>query len=184
MSRIADKPTIIPETVELNVEKNLVTVKGKKGELKLQMKNDVKIEIKDNELMVLRNEEVIRRKSDLKKNTALRGTYTALIRNMITGVTEGFKKELEVIGVGYRAALQGNKLVLNLGYSNPIEVETPNGMQIEVPTPNKVIVHGIDKYEVGELACKIRNYRRPNPYSGKGVKYIDEVIIRKEGKKV
>ncbi|MDN5343343.1 50S ribosomal protein L6 [Oceanotoga sp. DSM 15011] len=184
MSRIADKPTVIPQGVEINVEANKVTVKGKKGELNLEFRSEVTIDINENELMVGLKEETLKRASDKKRLTALRGTYTALIRNMITGVTEGFSKELEIVGIGYRAAKQGKQLVLNLGYSHPIEYDAPEGIEIDVPAPNKIIIKGSDKYMVGEVAAIIRKMRKPNAYSGKGVKYIDEVIIKKEGKKV
>lgn len=184
MSRIADKPTIIPKDVSISYESGILTVKGKKGELKQEISNKVFLDIKENELMVLPNENFNIRKSDEKKSTALRGTITSLIRNMILGVTEGFKKELEIIGVGYRAALQGNKLTMNLAYSHPIEITPPEGITIEVPAPNKIIVSGANKYIVGEVASKIRSFRKPNPYSGKGIKYSDEIILRKEGKKV
>ncbi|BBE30911.1 50S ribosomal protein L6 [Tepiditoga spiralis] len=184
MSRIADRPTAIPEGVEIKVENNTVTVKGKNGELKLDFLPSVKVEIAENELRVLENENVRKRAADEKKITALRGTYTSLIRNMIIGVTEGFKKELEIVGIGYRASMQGNKLVMNLGYSHPIEYVAPEGINIEVPAPNKIVVKGSDKYLVGEVTAKLRRYRKPNAYSGKGVRYAGEVIVKKEGKKV
>jgi len=184
MSRIADKPTAIPAGVEVKVEKNTVIIKGKKGELKQDFLPTVTVEINENELMVKENENVRKRASDGKKITALRGTYTSLIRNMIVGVTEGFQKELQIVGIGYRASMQGNKLVINLGYSHPIEYVAPEGISIEVPEPTKVFVKGINKYLVGEVAAKIRRFRKPNAYSGKGVRYVDEVIIKKEVKKI
>lgn len=184
MSRIADKPTIIPEGVDVKKEGKNITVKGKKGELKFNLNDQYDIEINENELMVISKQTNYKRKSNLKKQTALRGTYTSIIRNMITGVTEGFEKSLEILGIGYRAQIQGNKLILNLGYSHPVELTPPEGIYVEVPQPNKVIIKGIDKYAVGQFAAKIRKVREPNAYSGKGVKYLDEVIIKKEGKKV
>ncbi len=184
MSRIADKPTIIPEGVEIKIDGNIISVKGKKGELSFDLDDQFDLDINEKELMVVSKPSESKRKSNLKKQTALRGTYTSIIRNMINGVTEGFSKELEIVGIGYRAQMQGSKLILNLGYSHPIELTPPEGVTVEVPQPNKVNVKGIDKYAVGQLAAKIRKMREPNAYSGKGVKYIDEVIIKKEGKKV
>jgi len=184
MSRIADKPTAIPEGVEIKKDGNVVSVKGKKGELKFDLDDQFELDINENELMVISNPTERKRKSNLKKQTALRGTYTSLIRNMIIGVTEGFSKELEIVGIGYRAQMQGSKLILNLGYSHPIELTPPEGVTIEVPQPNRVNVKGINKYDVGQLAAKIRKMREPNAYSGKGVRYLNEVIIKKEGKKV
>lgn len=183
-SRIADKPTVIPQNVQVLQEDNLVKVKGKNGELSLYLPKELEITIKDNELMVEGREEYIKRAADRKQITALRGTYTALIRNMIKGVTEGYQKELEVMGVGYKAQVQGNSLILNIGYSNPVVFEIPKGIVIEVPQPTKIIVKGIDKYQVGEVAARIRSLRKVNVYSGKGIKYVDEVVIRKKGKKV
>jgi large subunit ribosomal protein L6 len=184
MSRIADKPTSIPEGVDIKKDGMNIVVKGKKGELNFDLDEQFDIEINENELMVVSKPSESKRKSNLKKQTALRGTYTSIIRNMITGVTEGFEKNLEIVGIGYRAQMQGSKLILNLGYSHPIELTPPEGVTIEVPQPNKVNIKGIDKYAVGQVAAKIRKMREPNAYSGKGVKYLDEVIIKKEGKKV
>lgn len=184
MSRIADKPTSIPEGVDIKKDGMNITIKGKKGELKFDLDDKFDIEINENKLMVVSKLSENKRKSNLKKQTALRGTYTSIIRNMITGVTEGFEKNLEILGIGYRAQMQGSKLILNLGYSHPLELTPPEGVTIEVPQPNKVNIKGIDKYAVGQVAANIRKMREPNAYSGKGVKYLDEVIIKKEGKKV
>ncbi|MDK2945459.1 50S ribosomal protein L6 [Geotoga petraea] len=184
MSRIADKPTTIPNGVDIKKEGMSIIVKGKNGELKIDLDEQFDIEINENELMVVSKSSESKRKSNMKKQTALRGTYTSIIRNMIKGVTEGFEKNLEILGIGYRAQMQGNKLILNLGYSHPIEITPPEGITIEVPQPNKVNIKGIDKHAVGQVAAKIRKIREPNAYSGKGVKYLDEVIIKKEGKKV
>ncbi|PNR97121.1 50S ribosomal protein L6 [Petrotoga sp. 9PWA.NaAc.5.4] len=183
-SRIADKPTVVPVGVEVNIEGSKVTVKGKKGELFLELPNELVVKKEDNNIMVYGKDEYIMRTSDAKRITALRGTYTSHLRNMIKGVTEGFQKELEIIGIGYRAQLQGKKLILNIGYSNPVEFDIPEGINIEVPQPTRVVVKGIDKYLVGEVAAQIRKLRKVNVYSGKGIKYIDEIVIRKEGKKV
>ncbi|HOB16120.1 MAG TPA: 50S ribosomal protein L6 [Defluviitoga sp.] len=183
-SRVADKPTVIPEEVQVSVEDNLVKVKGKKGELSLFLPKELELTIRDNELMVVGKEQYIKRAADRKKLTALRGTYTSLIRNMITGVTEGYQKELEVLGIGYRAQVQDNTLILNIGYSNPVVFEIPDGIIIEVPQPTRIIVKGIDKYLVGEVAARIKSLRKVNVYSGKGIKYADEVVVRKKGKKV
>ncbi|HOO74035.1 MAG TPA: 50S ribosomal protein L6 [Tepiditoga sp.] len=184
MSRIADKPTVIPQGVEVKFENGILTVKGKKEELSMEVISELAVEIKENELLVVANKVLSNRKSNEKRLTALRGTFTSHIRNMIDGVTKGFTKELEIVGIGYRASLQGSKLIMNLGYSHPIEFDAPKGITIEVPAPNKVNVKGSDKYLVGETAAKIRKFRQPNVYSGKGVRYLGEVINLKEGKKV
>ena len=176
MSRIGRLPIVIPAcvTVTLN-EGNEVIVKGAKGELTRKFNADMKIEVKDNEVIVTRP-------SDNKNHRALHGLTRALLANMINGVNAEFKKELDIVGVGYRAQLQGNKLVLNMGYSHPVEMEAPAGITFEVPTPNKIIVKGIDKQLVGQVAANIRKVREPEPYKGKGIKYSTEVVRRKEGK--
>lgn len=184
MSRIADKPTVIPQDVEVKLDGNKVLVKGKNGELSLELRPELFVEIEENSLMVSLKKDFIKRKADEKKYVALRGTFTSLIRNMIIGVTKGFEKHLEIVGIGYRAAMQGSKLILSVGYSNPVEYVAPEGITIQVPAPNKIDIKGIDKYLVGQEASKIRSVRKPNAYSGKGIRYVDEVIIKKEGKKV
>ncbi|AEX85281.1 50S ribosomal protein L6 [Marinitoga sp. 1135] len=184
MSRISKNPIDIPNGVEVTVNEKEIKVKGPKGELTQEYLPYVKFVIEDNKIKVEGNESAMKRKSDAKKINMFQGTYASLVKNMIKGVTEGFTKELEIIGIGYRAKLQGSTLVLELGYSHPIEYIPPEGITIEVPAPNKVIVKGIDKYLVGEVAAKIKRFRKPNVYSGKGIKYVGEVIIRKQGKKV
>jgi len=176
MSRIGIKPIDIPNGVEVKINKgNLVEVKGPKGSLKTQLDPKMDIKIEDNKVLV-------NRPNDTKKYKSLHGLTRTLIFNMIEGVTKGYEKKLEIVGTGYRAQKQGKKLVLNLGYSHPIELEEPEGIQIEVPAATQIIVKGIDKQLVGNVAAKIRDYRRPEPYKGKGIKYADEVIRRKAGK--
>lgn len=183
MSRIAKKPVVLPSNVQLTITDSEIKVKGPKGELKLATHPYVNIKVEGNEVWFSPNLEVAKRKADEKKFKAMVGTYWRLVRNMVIGVTEGFKKELEIVGVGYRAQLQGNKLIMNLGYAHPVEMDIPSDIKVEVPAPNKIIVSGIDKQRVGQFAADIRRWREPNPYSGKGIKYVDEVIRLKEGKK-
>lgn len=176
MSRIGRKPIAIPAGVEVTLaEGNVVTVKGPKGTLTQTMHGDMIIKIEANEV-------IVERPSEQKLHKSLHGLTRTLIANMVTGVSVGFTKELEINGVGYRAQKQGNKLVLGLGYSHPVEMEDIPGLTVEVPTPNKIVVSGADKQAVGQLAAKIREKRPPEPYKGKGIKYVDERIIRKEGK--
>ncbi|OBR93014.1 50S ribosomal protein L6 [Clostridium ragsdalei P11] len=176
MSRIGKLPIAIPSGVTFAVTPdNVVTVKGPKGQLVKAMRKDMNIAVEDNSIVVKRN-------NDEKESRALHGLTRALINNMVIGVTEGYAKTLELVGVGYRAQLQGKKLVLNLGFSHPIEVEAVEGITFETPAPTKVIVKGIDKELVGDVSADIRNWRKPEPYKGKGIKYENEVIRRKEGK--
>ncbi|AZV58736.1 50S ribosomal protein L6 [Clostridium sp. AWRP] len=176
MSRIGKLPIAIPSGVTFAVTPdNVVTVKGPKGQLVKAMRKDMNIAVEDNSIVVKRN-------NDEKEVRALHGLTRALINNMVIGVTEGYAKTLELVGVGYRAQLQGKKLVLNLGFSHPIEVEAIEGITFETPAPTKIIVKGIDKELVGDVSADIRNWRRPEPYKGKGIKYENEVIRRKEGK--
>ena len=176
MSRIGRAPVAIPAGVEVNVaDNNVVTVKGPKGTLTQQFNENLTITVEGNVITVARP-------NDLKENRALHGLTRSLINNMVVGVTEGFKKTLEVNGVGYRVALEGNKLVMNLGFSHQVIMEAPAGITIEVPTPNQIIVSGYDKQLVGQFAANIREKRPPEPYKGKGIKYSDEVIRRKVGK--
>ncbi|OAA92329.1 50S ribosomal protein L6 [Clostridium ljungdahlii] len=176
MSRIGKLPIAIPSGVTFAVTPdNVVTVKGPKGQLVKAMRKDMNIAVEDNSIVVKRN-------NDEKESRALHGLTRALINNMVIGVTEGYAKTLELVGVGYRAQLQGKKLVLNLGFSHPIEVEAVEGISFETPAPTKVVVKGIDKELVGDVSADIRNWRRPEPYKGKGIKYENEVIRRKEGK--
>lgn len=176
MSRIGRMPIAIPSGVTVNVTPdNVVTVKGPKGQLIRTMHKDMNIAIENNHV-------VVSRPSDVKEHRALHGLTRALLNNMVKGVTEGYQKTLELVGVGYRASLQGKKLVMSLGYSHPVEVEPVEGVTFETPAPNKVIVKGIDKEIVGAVAADIRTWRMPEPYKGKGIKYENEVIRRKEGK--
>jgi large subunit ribosomal protein L6 len=176
MSRIGLKPINIPSGVEIKISnKNLVEVKGPKGQLSQQIDPDMEIKIEDGVLTVARP-------TENKKHKSLHGLSRTLINNMIVGVTEGYSKALDIVGTGYRAAKQGKKLVLTVGYSHPVEMEDPNGIEVEVPAPNKIVVKGTDKQLVGSYASKIRDWRRPEPYKGKGIKYTDEVIRRKVGK--
>lgn len=176
MSRVGRQPITIPEGVQVTVDdKNIVTVKGPKGELKQDINPDIIININDNILTV-------ERPSDNKNHRALHGLSRALIANMIEGVTKGYEKKLEIVGVGYRAAKQGKKLNLTLGFSHPVEMEDPEGITTETPSQTEIIVKGIDKQLVGNYAAKIRDLRPPEPYKGKGIRYAGEYIRRKEGK--
>ena len=176
MSRIGLKPIMIPSGVEVTIaENNTVTVKGPKGTLTNKFNNE----------MIIKKEEstiVVERPTENKKHKSLHGLTRTLINNMVVGVSEGFEKKLEIKGVGYRAAKQGKKLVMNLGFSHPVEMDDPEGITTEVPNQFEIIVKGIDKQQVGKYAYVIRAWRKPEPYKGKGIKYADEVIIRKEGK--
>ena len=174
MSRIGLKPITIPAGVDVNVNGTTVTVKGPNGTLSMDAHPNMTVSIEGSEI-------IVSRPNDAKENRSLHGLTRTLIHNMIVGVTEGFKKNLEVNGVGYRAAKQGKKLVLSLGYSHPVEMEDPEGIETKVDG-NKIIVSGISKEKVGQFAAEIRDKRRPEPYKGKGIKYADEVIRRKVGK--
>lgn len=175
MSRIGKLPVVIPAGVTVDIQPgNVVTVKGPKGELKRELDHEMTLEQKDNEIIVTRPD-------DLKRHKALHGLTRALLHNMVVGVTDGFTKTLEINGVGYRAQKQGKKLVLSLGYSHPIEMEDPEGLESTVEG-NKIIIKGIDKQAVGQYAANIREKRAPEPYKGKGIKYADEIIRRKVGK--
>lgn len=176
MSRIGKMPIELPAGVEVKIANdNTVTVKGPKGTLEQTFSNQIKIELNDNVI-------TITRPNDIKEVRALHGLTRSLLNNMVIGVTQGFTKELDINGVGYRAAKQGKTLVLNLGYSHQVEVDEIDGITIDVPNPNKLIINGIDKQKVGQFAANIREKRPPEPYKGKGIKYVDEVIKRKEGK--
>lgn len=175
MSRIGRKPIVIPAGVDVKIEGNTVTVKGSKGSLTQTMVSSMKLKMENGEVTVSRP-------SDDKEYRSLHGLTRTLINNMVVGVTEGFKKELEINGVGYRAAKQGSDLVMNLGYSHQVIMSDNDDITIEVPAPNKIIINGIDKQKVGQFAAEVREKRPPEPYKGKGIKYIDEVIIRKDGK--
>ena len=176
MSRIGRMPISLPSNVEVTVgEGNLVTVKGPKGTLTQKLSEKMTLTREDNVIHVTRP-------NDEKENRALHGLTRTLLNNMVIGVTEGYQKGLEIVGTGYRAQKNGKKLVLTIGYSHPVEFEEENGITIEVPAPNKILVKGIDKQAVGQTAAVIRSVREPEPYLGKGIKYDTEVIRRKAGK--
>jgi large subunit ribosomal protein L6 len=175
MSRVGKKPIEIPAGVTVTLNNSTVTVKGPKGELTRSFNPDIEIKIEENLV-------TITRPSDVKEHRALHGTTRALIANMVEGVSKGFERKLELIGVGYRAQKQGNKLVLNVGYSHPVEIEPESGLEVEVPTNTKITITGTDKERVGALAANIRQVRPPEPYKGKGIRYEGEVVRRKEGK--
>ena len=176
MSRIGKMPISIPAGVEVTLgEGNLVTVKGPKGTLTQKLSDKMTLTREDGVINVTRP-------NDEKENRSLHGLTRSLLNNMVVGVTEGYKKELDVNGVGYRVAKEGKKLTMNLGYSHPVVMEEIEGITIDVPAPNKIIINGIDKQKVGQFAAEVRGKRPPEPYKGKGIKYTDEVIRRKEGK--
>ena len=174
MSRIGNKILILPSNVTLTVDGNKVTVKGPKGELSTEINKHITVEVNENQV-------VVKRDNDNYKN--FHGTANANIKNMIVGVSEGFEKKLEAVGVGYRFALKGNQLVVTAGYSHPVEVNIPEGIKLEVPSNTELFVRGADKQLVGEFAANVRKIRQPEPYKGKGIRYTDEHIIRKVGKK-
>ena len=176
MSRIANNPINIPTGVEVNIAGNLVTIKGTKGELTHNVHPLIKVEHMENILKTSTN-------NDSKFAKALSGTTRALIQNIITGVSEGFERKLEIVGVGYRAAVSGKTLNLTLGFSHPVAFKIPEGIIIEMPSQTEITIKGSDKQQVGQVAADIRAYRRPEPYKGKGVRYSDERIVRKEAKK-
>ena len=176
MSRIGRAPIAVPAGVEIKVEdNNVVTVKGPKGTLTQKFNPNMNIAMEGNVITVTRP-------NDAKENRSLHGLTRTLINNIVVGVTTGYKKELDVNGVGYRVAKEGNKLVMNLGYSHPVEMEETEDVKVEVPSPNRIIISGIDNQKVGQFAAEVRGKRPPEPYKGKGIKYTTEVIRRKEGK--
>ncbi|WP_026565536.1 50S ribosomal protein L6 [Bacillus sp. UNC41MFS5] len=175
MSRVGKKPIVIPAGVTVTLNNNTVTVKGPKGELTRTFHTDITITVEENLV-------TITRPSDAKEHRALHGTTRAVLANMVEGVSTGFTRGLELIGVGYRAQKQGNKLVLNVGYSHPVEIEAEEGLEIEVPANTKIVIKGTDKERVGALAANIRGVRPPEPYKGKGIRYEGEFVRRKEGK--
>ena len=175
MSRIGNKVITIPAGVEVKLDDNFATVKGPKGELKQQFDKDMTFNVEGNEITVVRP-------SDSKRHRTVHGTTRAILANMIEGVSTGFKKELELIGVGYRAQMQGKKLVLSVGYSHPVEFEEIEGIKLGVEGNTKVSIEGINKEVVGQYAAKVRAVRPPEPYKGKGIRYVGEYVRRKEGK--
>ncbi|HEY1356846.1 MAG TPA: 50S ribosomal protein L6 [Thermoleophilaceae bacterium] len=176
MSRIGKQPVAVPDGVEVSVEPGLVKVKGPKGELEERVSSDMTVKQENGDILVTRP-------TDRGEHRALHGLTRSLIFNMVQGVTEGFEKRLEIQGVGYRAQLQGKKLVMSLGYSHPVEIEAPEGIDFEVPAPTQVVVRGISKQVVGEVAANVRKQRPPEPYKGKGVRYQGEYVARKVGKR-
>jgi large subunit ribosomal protein L6 len=175
MSRIGKKPIEIPTGVTITMNGDVVTVKGPKGELTRSFNSDIEIKVEENVINVSRP-------TDSKDHRTIHGTTRALLANMVEGVSKGFEKSLELIGVGYRAQKQGKKLILNVGYSHPVEFEPEEGLEVEVPSNTKVIIKGINKERVGALAANIREVRPPEPYKGKGIRYEGEFVRRKEGK--
>lgn len=175
MSRIGRKPIQVPDGVKINLDHNGITVKGPKGTLSRALHKDMKVTVEESVITV-------ERPSDNKLHRSLHGTTRSVIQNMVSGVTVGFAKSLELVGVGYRANKTGEKVVLNVGYSHPVEIVPDSGIEFEVPSNTKIIVKGIDKELVGATAAKIRSVREPEPYKGKGIKYENERVLRKEGK--
>ncbi|MCC6550846.1 MAG: 50S ribosomal protein L6 [Ignavibacteriaceae bacterium] len=175
MSRIGKKPVVIPEKVNVKVTDGVITVKGPKGELSAELPKTIDYKLDGNEMSFSRS-------NDQKENRSLHGLVRALTANMIQGVTNGFSKTLDIVGVGYRAELKGTNLLINIGYSHPIYFIPPAGVTLAVTTPTQIVISGIDKQLVGQVAAKIRSFREPEPYKGKGIKYSDEQIRRKAGK--
>jgi len=175
LSRIGRKPIEIPNGVDVKIDNNRVTVKGPKGTLTKEIHGDIRVRVENNVIYV-------ERPSDNKLHRSLHGTTRTIIANMVDGVTKGYEKALEIVGVVYRANKSGNNLVLNVGYSHPVEIVPEQGIEFEVPANNRIIVRGIDKELVGATAAKVRSVREPEPYKGKGIKYENERILRKEGK--
>lgn len=176
MSRVGKKPIKIPESVQVQVERNKVTVKGPKGELSRQVRPEIKVEVKDDQI-------VFTPQIKSKRTNAFWGLTRALVNNMVEGVTKGYEKKLKIQGLGYKANMEGNKLVLKVGYSHPVEVEPPEEIKVSVDK-SIITVSGIDKELVGQIACKIRKVKPPEPYKGKGIRYVGEKVRRKPGKRV
>ncbi len=174
MSRVAKNPIALPKGVELSVDGSKVSVKGPKGNLSVQLHPSVSLKQEDGQYKIEWNSE---------KDAAMAGTFRSLVSNMVTGVSEGFEKKLQLIGVGYRAQVQGNSLNLTLGFSHPINYVAPEGVNIDAPSQTEIIITGCDKQKVGQAAAEIRAFRPPEPYKGKGIRYADERVIRKEAKK-
>ncbi len=177
MSRIGKIPVIVPKDAKVALDKGSVRVEGPKGKLSLNLPLGISLEQKDGKILVSRN-------SDSKQNRANQGTIRALIVNMVNGVTKGHKKELEIQGVGFRAAVQGTKLTLNLGFSHPVEFSIPAGVKVATPKPTEITIEGIDNALVGYVAASIRRFKIPEPYKGKGIRYVGELVRRKQGKSV
>jgi len=184
MSRLTKKPIVLPKGVQVTIDDKSIVVKGPKGELKRDIFDEVKLEQKEDGIYIIQKNDNLIRKSEQKKIAMMCGTFASLLKSMIIGVSEGFKKELEIVGVGYRAQLKGKNLILNLGYSHPIEVIPPEGIVFEVSSPTAISVSGIQKDVVGQIAANIKRWRIPIVYSGKGIRYKGEYIRTKVGKKV
>lgn len=177
MSRIGKKPVAVPAGVKASVAGNIITIEGKLGKLNYTFDKNFKVEVKDNLVSVTRP-------SDAKQDKATHGLIRSLVQNMMVGVSEGYKKDLEITGVGFKAAVQGKILNIVLSYTHPINYKIPEGISIETPKPNQIMIKGMDKAKVGEVASEIRDYYRPEPYKGKGIKYVGEQVRRKAGKAV
>lgn len=177
MSNIGKQPVDVPDGVDVSLNQNMINIKGSLGELSLEYNSEINVKYEDNKILV-------NRPSDNKKHKEFHGLYRALIQNMITGVTEGFTKELSLVGVGYTAEKKENFLIINAGYSHPIYMEIPDVLAIEVPSVTSIVIKGASKQNVGDMAAKIREIRKPEPYKGKGIRYIDENVRRKAGKTV
>ena len=177
MSRIGRKPIVVPSNVKANLQGRLIKVEGPKGKLEMTHHQRVKVKVEGADITVERS-------TDLPADRALHGLTRSLINNMVKGVVDGFTKELDIVGVGLRAALKGKVLALSLGFSHPVELAIPDGVEVKVPKPEKILISGIDKQLVGQVAANIRALKKPEPYKGKGIKYVDEVIRRKQGKAV
>lgn len=175
MSRVGRMPVKVPAGVEVSIDGNLIRVKGPKGELTRELHKDMSIDLEDGQILV-------RRPTDDRQHRALHGLTRSLVANMVTGVTQGYSRTLELVGTGFRAAKAGKVLTLTIGYSHPVEVEPPGGIEIDVPNPTTVIIRGSDKEQVGQLAANIRDIRPPEPYLGKGIRYAGERVRRKVGK--
>ncbi|MCL2176498.1 MAG: 50S ribosomal protein L6 [Firmicutes bacterium] len=175
MSRVGRSPIVIPAGVEVDISGTTITIKGKLGELKREINPSIKVAVEGGEIILTRS-------SDVKQHKSLHGLYRALIANMVKGVSEGWEKTLILNGVGYRAAIAGNKITLNIGYSHPIEVTAPDNLKVELISNTEIKVSGISNEEVGQFAANVRAFRKPEPYHAYGIRYKDEVIIRKEGK--
>ena len=176
MSRVAKAPVNLPSGVEFRQEGNVVTLKGSKGTLSLELNNEVELKQEDNALQ-------LSPRSGSRFSTAIAGTMRSLLANMAQGVSQGFERKLELVGVGYRAQAQGNKLSLTLGFSHPVVHNVPEGITVETPSQTEIVIKGVDKQKVGQVAAEIRRYRPPEPYKGKGVRYLNEYVKRKEAKK-
>ena len=177
MSNIGKQPITIPENVNIEISNQIISIKGKLGELKLAYDSRIKVSNSNNEI-------IVSRESDKKESRELHGLYRALINNMVIGVTDGYSKELNLVGVGYTAEIKGEFILINAGYSHAIYFEIPNDINVEIPNNTTIVIKGINKQNVGDVAAKIRQIRKPEPYKGKGIKYSDEIIRRKAGKTV